>query len=237
MGVPSDRILAEHPWHALFFAVCALYVYGAFMFTLAGLVSPDLVTLVRANDPGAISQIWVVQCALFLVIFVHMSFWAEKVGAGPFAVPVDTSWRSAMGALIVGPMVYFVIMSFCFRVLSGGAEDWAYTDDDVATVMSQTAVTGAMIGAVVIIGPIFEEVAYRGIGMGFLLGRGLHPALAIGLSAFIFAISHTQYKLPVIFGVFLFGVFLGILRLKTRSIGPPILAHMSVNFMTVIQAV
>ena len=234
MPLPSDLRLAQHPWHAFFFSVFALYVYGALIFLFAAAIFPDLAELFQANDPAAIEQLWLIQAFLFFAIFAYMSLWCERVGAGPFAVPIQTDWKWAVGAIIGGPIIYVTLLRFSYTVIAGGAEDWAYADTGIQDIMENSAASAAMIVAVVVIGPIFEEMAYRGIAMGALLGRGVPTAAAIIIPAILFAISHTQYTPAALFAVFMFGIFLGILRLKSRSIAPPILAHMSVNwFLTV----
>jgi len=83
-----------------------------------------------------------------------------------------------------------------------------------------------VIFAVVILGPVVEEILVRGLLYGFLESR-LATNIAIILTALAFALYHLQmvYFIPL-FGI---GLLLGWARSKTGSIGLPILIHVLNN--------
>jgi membrane protease YdiL (CAAX protease family) len=94
---------------------------------------------------------------------------------------------------------------------------------------------GAALLLVVIVGlgaPIFEELFYRGLVQGALRKRGIAPALAIGITAFVFAAAHqSATELPALFG---FALVVGTLAHRYRRLGPSIAAHVTFNLVTVL---
>lgn len=84
---------------------------------------------------------------------------------------------------------------------------------------------------VIVIAPVVEELAFRGVVVGGLRrGLGVWPAVVV--SAVLFAMVHLA---PVTWpGLFVFGLALAVLRLRTGSLLPPVLAHVAFNAVTVI---
>ena len=80
----------------------------------------------------------------------------------------------------------------------------------------------------IILAPIAEELAVRGLSFGYLNKSGLKPVAAILVSALLFGFMH----LNLVQGVytFLFGVVLAFLRYKYRSVMISIVAHICFNF-------
>ena len=80
--------------------------------------------------------------------------------------------------------------------------------------------------------PIIEEIFYRGLCQGALLKRGMHPAVAILITAVVFGLSHGELlQLPALV---LFGAVAGWLAHRTGRLGPGIAAHVAFNMVTVI---
>ncbi len=78
----------------------------------------------------------------------------------------------------------------------------------------------------VIIGPILEEVLCRGLMLG-ALKRAMPAWLAVGISSLIFGILHAN-PIGIIYAT-LFGVLLGFVAIKFKSITPAILCHIAFN--------
>jgi membrane protease YdiL (CAAX protease family) len=80
--------------------------------------------------------------------------------------------------------------------------------------------------SVVIVGPIVEEILFRGLIYGALEKR-LRVSGAILVSSFLFALVHLQvvYFIPI----FCLGLVLGWARWKANSLGLPILIHVLNN--------
>ncbi len=83
-----------------------------------------------------------------------------------------------------------------------------------------------------VMAPVFEEIFYRGLMQRSLLKRGLHPAVAIGITSVVFAATHFQLlQLP---GLAVAGAAFGTLAYRADRLGPAIAAHLTFNMVTVI---
>lgn len=79
---------------------------------------------------------------------------------------------------------------------------------------------------VVIVAPIYEEIIFRGILLNrFAAKYGLNKAII--LSSFIFGLLHFQYFLPL----FLVGIFLSLISVKTSSLNAAIFIHVFNNLL------
>lgn len=85
--------------------------------------------------------------------------------------------------------------------------------------------------AIALLGPICEEVLFRGGIEGVMLKHGVRPWIAIVVSAFLFGAIHMNpgQLLPAALG----GAMFGILYWKTRSIIPGIICHVVNNSLSV----
>ena len=87
--------------------------------------------------------------------------------------------------------------------------------------------------AIAIVGPIVEELTYRGAGMTLFLRYG--AAVAIVVTALGFGLGHgLVVALPAL--VF-FGLVTAFLRLRTDSVYPSMLVHCAFNATSLILAV
>jgi membrane protease YdiL (CAAX protease family) len=76
----------------------------------------------------------------------------------------------------------------------------------------------ALLFAIVIVAPIFEEIFFRGFFFQGIRCSRLGPIGAIGITSLIWAVIHVQYDIYGITTVFALGILFGIARLKTDSI-------------------
>lgn len=81
-----------------------------------------------------------------------------------------------------------------------------------------------------IVGPMAEEIFFRGFILSALL-RYMGPLKALTVASAIFAAQHGN--LGMIIPVFMSGLLLSWLYLKTRSIWPPFTVHVSQNLIAV----
>lgn len=84
--------------------------------------------------------------------------------------------------------------------------------------------------AVVIAAPLAEELLFRGYLQGAFIAKGAPVALAIVLQAAIFTLPHgVAQSVWVLPGLFMVGVGLGLLRVWSKGLALPIVAHMVFN--------
>ena len=91
-----------------------------------------------------------------------------------------------------------------------------------------------VVVGVVVLGPLAEEVVFRGMLLSALLGRGRR--WAVGVSSLSFALLHlldpnAAFSVPFLL---ILAVVLGTERLRTGRLGRPIAIHAGFNLVTVI---
>jgi hypothetical protein len=83
-----------------------------------------------------------------------------------------------------------------------------------------------------VIPAVSEEFFFRGLLLGDLLKGKVHPVLAVGLTGFIFAISHAQFENTL--AIWALGSFLGYLYYVSGSLWLPIMVHFVNNFLALL---
>ncbi|MCU5771202.1 CPBP family intramembrane metalloprotease [Erwiniaceae bacterium BAC15a-03b] len=102
---------------------------------------------------------------------------------------------------------------------------------------SRSAVLILLFTAVVL-GPVFEEILFRGFLLqGFLLWAPKSPLACVTLTSLLFAAMHTQYvHLQTLAMLTLFSMLLCYARLKSRGLKLPIFLHMFNNLLALLPA-
>ena len=85
--------------------------------------------------------------------------------------------------------------------------------------------------AVVVMAPLFEEIFFRGFMFRGLEASRLGPPGAILITAFIWAVIHSQYDAFLISYIFVLGVVFGMARARHRSVYLTIALHAVVNLI------
>lgn len=226
----APLVLATRPWGCLFWAIWAMMLIPPAVLSLANLIVPGIYEAAfKIETIEAYSQRWILLSMGVGLTLVTMMAWAEYIGAGPFAGPVRLPMNWALGSIIGGPALLFFVMFILDMIFGGGETNWAIREDISAELMNPANYGILFAFLIIIIHPVAEEIAYRGIGLGFFLARGMEPAFAIGLVALIWTLTHTQLTPLGLIPVFIAGVFFGWLRVKTGSMAAPLLAHISAN--------
>lgn len=87
-----------------------------------------------------------------------------------------------------------------------------------------------MIGLVIcVLGPITEEMLFRGVIINELRYRGVYPMLVWVVSSLLFTIVHGMVDWRINVSIFIGGMLLGWLRERTGSLFVPIWAHIVYN--------
>lgn len=128
--------------------------------------------------------------------------------------------------LVLIPAMYWLL----FRVIGErDVSEEARQLTDRATSPLGVAVLIAVVG---IGAPIAEEIFFRGFTNTALTKRGLPWWVAIGITAFFFALTHFQ---PLQFpALLMFGVILGLLVHWKGRLGPAIWAHVGFNVVAAV---
>lgn len=223
--------LAREPLMAFFWAVLAPVLF----LTGAALVASEFVSDFSTGSPEEIAAhhtLWFASCVSMALWFGTMSIWSNWLGAGPFAGRLETDSTWLLTAAMIGPLL---LIGPSIAVGSFMTEDgWQYNGEVNEAVFAPQNWSLAYIFVAILMAPVVEEVAFRGVAFGALVARGISPAGAVVLSSFAFAFSHLQYSPAAMLVVFLSGVGFAVLRLMSGSIMVPIVAHMSANAVVLL---
>ena len=133
-------------------------------------------------------------------------------------IGVGTGLLMIVLSSLVGWLTSLVVGDFTSTAGTVAEEFISRTDRWVWLLLAVTAAVGA---------PIAEELAFRGLTFAALRKRGLSSWATVLASAAIFALFHFEpVRLPLLLAL---GLVLGVLRARTRSVGPCIVAHMVQN--------
>jgi len=91
--------------------------------------------------------------------------------------------------------------------------------------------------ALVIVAPLVEEIFFRGFLFKGIESSRMGPAGAVIITSLAWSVMHVQYDIYSIASLFLGGLLLGLARLKTHSIFPPIAMHILQNIIATIEVV
>jgi membrane protease YdiL (CAAX protease family) len=227
--------LEQYPLTVIWWVFFAPLVYGTVIIYAVSLVSPSTIEGLTAEG-GGVAQSRALMLAVVLIqvaVFWRMTGWSLRKGLGPAAgslaiTPVWAVLALALGAaeLLVGPM-------FIEAVFRPEGENWFWRDPAQAEDFAATALSGAAMASLLILAPVLEEIAFRGMALGHLIARGMPPGMALVLTSAAFAISHYQYTALGMAAIFLAGLLYGWLRVASGSVGVAILAHAASNGLAI----
>jgi membrane protease YdiL (CAAX protease family) len=147
-----------------------------------------------------------------------------------FALYGPRSWRRALGLALGAYVTIFLGAGLLLRAL-GATDEQGLTPSDWDP--TRAGAYAANFVAVAFVGPVVEELVYRGAGMSLLARFGV--PLAVVVTAIAFGLGHgLRLALPAL--VF-FGLVVALLRLRTRSIYPPMVVHCAFNATSLIVSV
>ena len=136
-------------------------------------------------------------------------------------------WPVIGMSVLIAASQAFVLHS----ALSMFGTDFLYQGEDLERRQQLfSGIAGALYCCVM--GPIIEEIGFRGLILGGLLKTRCRPWIAILISAIIFASFH-GFGVPFVTAM-LFGILVGWLYWRTGSIIPGIIIHIANNSLTAI---
>lgn len=176
-----------------------------------------------------------------IVVLSELSFLAVTMGAARFSRQRTVTRlglnRSALGwpawpLLILSTLGVGTIGQIILEATLGSIGDsltgfyQALADMEMSQLIPMALVLSVFPG-------VCEEMFFRGYMQRRFLQRW-HPAVAIGITSVLFAAIHLDPYQAL--GVFLTGVWLGIVAWRTGSIWPGVACHIVMNFLSVMGA-
>lgn len=89
--------------------------------------------------------------------------------------------------------------------------------------------------AIIIVGPIFEELFFRGFLFTGLVKSRTGVLGTLLITASVWAVVHLQYGWVDVSWIFIIGILLGVTRMKTKSLLPCIAIHMTMNLVATLE--
>lgn len=142
--------------------------------------------------------------------------------------------RDELGILAPPPWasLLFVAAYLAWMFASDAVLHWRGPWDWRPWIEAPLAASAMRVLAVGILGPIAEELIFRGWFFGILEKR-VGAALTIIATAVGWALLHYGYSFAVIGVIIVDGLILGLARLRTRSVFPPIVMHALYNLYAI----
>jgi hypothetical protein len=111
-------------------------------------------------------------------------------------------------------------------------------ETDVFATVRNSAWLAPLALAVVVIGPIGEEVVFRGFLFRGWVRPGFRAVVAVALISLVWAAMHLQqYSLAIVAQIFVIGLVLGWMRWRSGSTWLTIVLHVLVNLESTIETV
>lgn len=195
------------PYLAVVFFIFFQLLFSAFSFFMPSNMSEAMLLVFSSLASGLITM-------AVLVMSGHVSI--EQI-------------RTHLSGKMLGLFVLFQIAaSIGINVI----EEFCEIPDLLADVMAAIMATPLGVLAVAVVGPIAEELTFRGGLMGGLMKNGYSPKVAIIVSALTFGIIHGN-PVQVVFASIM-GLILGWAYWRTGSLMPTILMHIANNSFAVV---
>jgi len=147
-----------------------------------------------------------------------------------FALRRPESWPTALGLALAAYVTIFAGAGLILIALDAGDEQ-GLTPEEWEP--SRAGAYAANFVAVALVGPIVEELMYRGMGMTLLARFG--APVAVLVTAVAFGLGHGL--ILALAALVFFGLVTALLRLRTNSVYPCMLVHCAFNATSLIAAV
>jgi membrane protease YdiL (CAAX protease family) len=147
------------------------------------------------------------------------------------ALRAPRSWGRAVLLMLGGLATIWVVGAVLNIFLKAGEEQGLVPEGWEA---DRAGAFAANFLVVALAAPVVEELLYRGLGLS-LVGAVTSVVVAVTVTSLAFGLAHgLVVALPVLT---IFGVVLGVLRVRTDSVYPPIVLHAFFNGAALIAAV
>ncbi|MBI1180929.1 MAG: CPBP family intramembrane metalloprotease [Alphaproteobacteria bacterium] len=139
---------------------------------------------------------------------------------------VETSQAVRWVALVIAYLLLSMVLEAMLRN--------AFDIPAPVTSLDGARVGPLLIAAAVIVGPVFEEMMFRGFIMEGLLRTPVGTGGALVISTLLWTLLHSEYDLIGMLIVFGCGIVLGIARLSTGSLLLAMLMHAVFNATSIL---
>ena len=199
-------------------ATVMVYLIGSIILTSTGHPINNI------SDLG--DNVWITAIALLLAdLIILLVFWKRRYTRFGtdfgFTFGEEFSSKNLYLWCIVGAIgcLLFDLMAECYLPIPENPE--------VIETLMQMMTNPIGLISVCLIGPLTEEVIFRGAIERRLLEKYKNPWIAIVVSALFFAVAHFNFAQA--FTAIVIGIFMGWIYYRTRSIWPTVVIHVVNN--------
>ncbi|MCX6646054.1 MAG: CPBP family intramembrane metalloprotease [bacterium] len=121
--------------------------------------------------------------------------------------------------------IFFIMEAGYFGLGLAKGNVWVY----------QGFITGIRILKIGLLGPIAEELVFRGLLFDRISRAKPGPIAAVILTAIFFAAAHFSYDIMDILMILVDGLYFGWVRHKTGSVLIPIVLHIFINIAAIVE--
>jgi membrane protease YdiL (CAAX protease family) len=237
---PGEPARAEKParlgvWESLGWALLAIVVAQAVLTAVILVWFADLIP-----TAGAVSYTGVLVALVALItnpieigVLAVAARWRTGRGALDYLGLVAFRWRD----LLIGALV-IVALAVTFDLIDPyiGVDVVPAFETDVFSTVRHSAWLLPVAAAVVLIGPIGEEVVFRGFLFRGWVRPGVGGAVAVAIISLLWAAMHLQqYPVAIVGQIFIIGLVLGWMRWRSGSTWLTIVLHVLVNFESTVE--
>ena len=219
------KLLIYYAIYQVAFTYLAVIMCGVYYVVTNG-VSPDAVSEIAGSITSANSPVfaWAVSLGLLgssaMCLWHLMHFGYFKFGKEPF--------KQVKGDVMLISVVFIFCSMAVFNYMAQAVE----LPDNLEAQMAQMAKNIFGMFAIAVLGPVLEEVLFRGAIQGFLLRKFNNPWVGIVIASAIFGIVHMN---PIqVFYAFFLGLVFGWLYYRTGSLMPCIVGHVLNNSLAAV---
>jgi tetratricopeptide (TPR) repeat protein len=209
---PFPSLRFSFGWLALFFEGQIAFIFCLGLLSLINISENILLGITLAGIP---------------VIFAAGKAFTRQPWGQPFSWPLRLGTVKVIGLSLLGLVLALSFGSWSVKWIAQFLHRPMPVQETIPLIKyALSANPVAAFFSIVIVGPMAEEILFRGLMYGALEKR-LHVAGAILMSSLVFALAHLQvvHILPI----FCLGIALGWARWKSGSLGLPILLHVLNN--------
>ncbi len=229
---PRLGAAATFGWSVLIFAIGQ--AAGTAMVAIINLANGMPALMVTGYDGMLVALLTLVTNPVQVALFAGVARW--RTGGDPVAYLALT--RFSARDFVVG-FVSIAALATAINLFSraAGLDTVSPFETDIFTSSRAEGWLAALVLAIVVVGPIGEEVMFRGfLFRGWVVSSGWRGALAIVIITMLWSAMHIQYDWFGISQVFLTGLVLGWIRWRSGSCLLTIVLHMLVNLESTIEA-
>lgn len=229
---PRIGVVTTFGWALLIFAIGQ--AAGTATVAILNLANGMPALMVTGYDGMLVALLTLVTNPAQVALFAGVARW--RTGSDPFAYLALT--RFSARDFAVG-FVAIAALAAAINIFShvAGLDTVSPFETDIFTSSRTEGWLAALVLAIVVVGPIGEEVMFRGFMFrGWVTSSGWRDALAIVVITALWSAMHIQYDWFGISQVFLTGLVLGWIRWRSGSCLLTIVLHMLVNLESTIEA-